>query len=409
MRRWLTAACVTILGIVPVACGREAAPVHPSPIATSVDAAPADGSTLKIKAPPLLEPGGGFQFPFHETQMLFSWTNVTGTYAVFPVSYDLQLKDASNNIVVFKKCPAAPGAITSCTVPVAALRSVSSDLTHIWGVRAVHAENGALVGPWAGRTLRAPRPILTLTAIPSVVVLPLRQSMQISAQVQLALGSSDFVPATEVVAWTSAQSDVATVAGGLVTAKRVGQTTVTATVLSTTVIVPVTVLDESSRVLFLRGRITVRCSGRSCLGSADVFLDGRSIGGISSSENGNSELTASIGITPSPRLLGSNVLRPHGQELTVVVRPRDFGFVSGTVYSVEFRPPFEVVDKATGEVVRVIGLPAQEAPAGTGDTPTFRWPISLPPSAFNPVAVDGRTHANVSSSRASPSSDEPTG
>jgi hypothetical protein len=143
--------------------------------------------------------------------------------------------------------------------------------------------------------------------------------------------------------------------------------------------VPVTVLSDTSRVLVLRLSVTVRTPERS-LGAVNMFLDGRLIGGIGGSDSGNRELTASTSLF-SEDLKANSVLTPSRQELTVVVRPR-FNFVGGSILSAEPRPHVEVIDRDSGEVVRLLNLETQQMTLTGESSVTFRWPISIPESLF---------------------------
>jgi hypothetical protein len=124
-----------------VACGKSSSPVSPNASLDGSTSAASDGSTLKIGAPTLVAPINNFVFPAGQGTVTFSWNNVSGTYASFPVTYELEIKNANGTVVATPKVAANNG-VTS-TVQVTTL---AADTIHTWRVRATY--NG-LLGPWS--------------------------------------------------------------------------------------------------------------------------------------------------------------------------------------------------------------------------------------------------------------------
>lgn len=140
LKKILAGVCVAAIGLV-VACGKSSSPVSPNAALDGSTSAAADGSTLKIGAPTLVAPINNFVFPAGQGLVTFSWNNVSGAYASFPVTYELEIKNANGAVVATPKVPAASGVTTSFQVT-----TLVADTIHTWRVRATY--NG-LLGPWS--------------------------------------------------------------------------------------------------------------------------------------------------------------------------------------------------------------------------------------------------------------------
>jgi hypothetical protein len=151
---------------VGIACGRSN-PIGPSdPARGGIGAAP-DGSTLKIAAPPPVLPTDNFQFLGGTLPVALSWTNVSGTFASFPVSYEVEVRNAAGAVVANPKgIPASSGDTTSWTVTPA----LAGDTVHAWRVRATFNQ---AFGPWsAGRQFKT-GPLAFLSNLNSTIFDPL--------------------------------------------------------------------------------------------------------------------------------------------------------------------------------------------------------------------------------------------
>jgi hypothetical protein len=136
----LLALGVVCFGI-SAACDRPAVPVSPTVATTggSTDAGPG-GSTLKVPAPVLLAPVKGAQ-PAPGSPIVVTLQNVAGSYASFPVTYEIQILNG-NSVVTTQKVSASTGATTSATIT----GTVIADTNLTWQARAVY---GAGLGPWS--------------------------------------------------------------------------------------------------------------------------------------------------------------------------------------------------------------------------------------------------------------------
>jgi len=138
-KKLLAGTCVGALALA-VACGKASSPLAPNAAIESAAGAAPDGSTLKIGAPSLVAPINNFTFPDGQGNVTFSWNNVSGTYASFPVTYELEVKNANGQVVANPKIAAAAGVTTSFQTS-----ALAADQIHTWRVRATY---NALLGPW---------------------------------------------------------------------------------------------------------------------------------------------------------------------------------------------------------------------------------------------------------------------
>lgn len=159
----LVVVCVLAVGI---ACGRSN-PIGPSDPATGGSGAAPDGTTLKIAAPAAVLPTDNFQFLGGTVPVTLTWTNVRGTYANFPVSYEVEVRNAAGAVVANpKNLPATSGETTSWTVS----PTLTADTVHSWRVRATYRLS---FGPWSlGRQFKT-GPLAFLSSINSTVFDPL--------------------------------------------------------------------------------------------------------------------------------------------------------------------------------------------------------------------------------------------
>ena len=140
--------CVAAMGLV-VACGKTESPVSPSPSISGTDAGP-DGSTLKINAPRITSPTNDVQIS-RSTPFVVTLENVSGLFATFPVSYQLEIRNG-NSLVATYRFAAAEGPTTSFVTNDHANWVPETNLTA--RVRATYRNS---FGPWsANGTFRTP-------------------------------------------------------------------------------------------------------------------------------------------------------------------------------------------------------------------------------------------------------------
>jgi hypothetical protein len=152
LKRTMIGLCTAALAIT-LACSKAAVPTSPTSASGADGAAAADGSTLKIPAPTLTSPANGFTaVPGSTDPITLSLTNVTGTYATFPVTYEFEIKSPAGSVVSNPKVAAGSGS----TSAVLAASSLTGDTSYTWRARATY-ETG--VGPWSAvRTFRTAIP-----------------------------------------------------------------------------------------------------------------------------------------------------------------------------------------------------------------------------------------------------------
>jgi hypothetical protein len=128
--------CLGLAAVVTTsACGSAKTPTTPASTTLASGNAGASGETLKIGAPTLTSPIGGVQL--QTSTIVLTFQSVAGTYATFTPSYELELRNPSNTVVLNPTLTS-----TSYTVPV----ELEFDTNYTWRVRAVY--EGA-VGPWS--------------------------------------------------------------------------------------------------------------------------------------------------------------------------------------------------------------------------------------------------------------------
>jgi hypothetical protein len=166
--------CVCTLAIgVFVACGKSAAPASPSGAAGAEGNLGPDGATLKIGAPPLSSPANGFQFA-RNAPIQVTITNVQGTYATFPVTYELELRNsAGTSVITTMKQPAGSGPTTTFTITT----SLTADTVFSYRARATKDN---LFGPWSATgTFRTP---IAVGIFGSTVIDPLTEGFTVGKQ-----------------------------------------------------------------------------------------------------------------------------------------------------------------------------------------------------------------------------------
>jgi hypothetical protein len=135
-----------------VACGKQdsPSPVSPSAAADPGTNAAADGSTLKVTAPTPISPINNQQ---PEGALVLTATKAAGKFASFPISYEFEVFNASNQRVYTSGVTGGVGAGPDA-VSHGVSASLEFDQPYTWRVRGVF--QGA-VGPWsASASFRAP-------------------------------------------------------------------------------------------------------------------------------------------------------------------------------------------------------------------------------------------------------------
>jgi hypothetical protein len=141
----------TLLGLctvaiaLAVACSQSSpGPLSPSG-STGGTATAADGSTLKIGAPAIVSPTNNVQIaPNAPATLIFQ--NVSGTYASFPATYEVEVRNAAGALIANPKGIAAGGGGTTQT----SVAGLAASTTYTWRVRATYASGSASgEGPWS--------------------------------------------------------------------------------------------------------------------------------------------------------------------------------------------------------------------------------------------------------------------
>ena len=128
---------VSILALAPLMAGCESSSPPAAP--SNPNSPPADGSTLKIAAPPLMSPANGSTL--NDVTAVLVVQNVQGNVS-FPVTYEFEVKNPAGAVVANPKVAASAGSTTSVTVA----SQLQGEVTYSWRARATY--NGGL-GPWA--------------------------------------------------------------------------------------------------------------------------------------------------------------------------------------------------------------------------------------------------------------------
>jgi hypothetical protein len=137
--KWSWVAC-GIVSALMVACSQSPNPIVPGAVPGDAAAGP-NGETLKINAPALVSPLNNAEFP-PNSPIALRFQNVNGKFASFPVSYEVQVLNASNSVVSTQTSGAGGGGSTTVNVNA----QLTAETNYSWRVRATY--DGA-VGPWS--------------------------------------------------------------------------------------------------------------------------------------------------------------------------------------------------------------------------------------------------------------------
>jgi hypothetical protein len=142
MSRTNVAAVVAVAALaIAAACGGNSSGNNNLPTAPGEVGAASDGSTLKVPAPGLVSPANGAQLPSGTGSVTLTVSNVSGIFASFPITYEIELKNSAGALVANPKVSRAGGATTSVSVP-----SLAADTIHSWRARVIYSGR---VGPWS--------------------------------------------------------------------------------------------------------------------------------------------------------------------------------------------------------------------------------------------------------------------
>jgi hypothetical protein len=158
VRKQLLLICSIAAVSLSLACG-QTSPTSPATAALESTNAGPDGSTLKIGAPTLVAPANGSQIQGNPS---LQFTQVTGKYTTFPVSYEIELRDGAGNRINMP--------ITSSTTVVVG-GTLAFDAVHSWKVRAVQTTaQSTAAGPWSSTFTFRTQPAAYLRTSPFVEI-----------------------------------------------------------------------------------------------------------------------------------------------------------------------------------------------------------------------------------------------
>lgn len=166
--------CLLTIAIL-VACSKGG-PASP----TSVPGGAADlgpgGSTLKIAAPSLSGPADGFAYGgiFSQNTVSLTVGNVSGRFASFPVTLEVEVRNPAGAVVATPKVAASSGATTNVTIPNS---SLEGNTIYTWRARATY---NADFGPWS--SLRSFRTAIAAGIFGQIVIDPLTNGMTFGKQ-----------------------------------------------------------------------------------------------------------------------------------------------------------------------------------------------------------------------------------
>jgi len=110
-----------------------------------------DGSTLKVSAPPIIEPIESREADSKNPTLI--WANSTGKYEGTSLEYEIELYDAAQKLIYTTVAGETPNT-GSHRVPV----DLSLDASYNWRIRARFA---TMSGPWSGYAeFRTPKPVV---------------------------------------------------------------------------------------------------------------------------------------------------------------------------------------------------------------------------------------------------------
>ena len=155
MKFFRVGSCLALL-MAAVACTQSQAITSPSAAAggSTAETAAADGTTLKVTAPPLVSPVDGVRAEDRRPTLI--WVNSQGKYGGIGVAYDIEL--STPTAVVYTRTVGESPDIGSHLVEL----ELDYDVMYSWRVRA-HLGNPDTYGPWSpwATFQAAARPVAT--------------------------------------------------------------------------------------------------------------------------------------------------------------------------------------------------------------------------------------------------------
>ncbi len=173
--KWLVLAG-GVLAATAIACGTTPSPTAPAAAAPTSAEAGASGETLKVGAPTVQSPANSVQLT--SSTAVLTFTAITGTYATFVPSYQIELKNAAGTLV-------ANPTLTTTSYTVTATLAV--DAIYTWRVRATY--QGAF-GPWSSTATFRTQAIPPAYISGNTIFDPLHTGNTVGQRV----GSTTFVP-----------------------------------------------------------------------------------------------------------------------------------------------------------------------------------------------------------------------
>ncbi len=158
---WLAVAGA--LSFVVTSCsGSPQSPISPSAAAGGTTFVRSDPATLKIDAPKVVSPSEDEVIDTRHPKLI--WVNPTGKYAGMGLAYEIELRDAGDNVVYSRTVGETPE-IGSHVVEL----ELDTDKAYGWQVRGVaNTATGLATGPWSiTGTFKTPRPTSTNSPSPS--------------------------------------------------------------------------------------------------------------------------------------------------------------------------------------------------------------------------------------------------
>lgn len=166
MRRHLSLlALATGLAVSVASCtGSPGSPTSPSTAAGGTTFARNDPATLKVTAPAVISPSDDELLDTRRPNLL--WLNASGKYAGSGLAYEIELRDAADNVVYTVIVGETPD-IGSHILPF----ELDNDKAYYWQVRGVLANAGGVsVGPWSiTGGFKTPKPTAVNAPPPSTV------------------------------------------------------------------------------------------------------------------------------------------------------------------------------------------------------------------------------------------------
>lgn len=166
--------CLLAIAIL-VACSKGG-PASPTPVPGGAGDLGPGGSTLKVGAPALTSPANGFQYSgiFSQNTVSLTISNVSGTFATFPVTLDVEVRNEGGALVANPKVAASSGPATNVTIP---NTSLEGNTIYNWRARATYNTG---FGPWS--SLRSFRTAIAAGIFGQIVIDPLTNGMTFGKQ-----------------------------------------------------------------------------------------------------------------------------------------------------------------------------------------------------------------------------------